>query len=448
MKFELTKSFLEQIEVAVESNDIQFIREKVCPLHYADIAEILDEVELESAQFIYKQLENEQAAEVLVELDEDTRNSFLTSLSNSQIASQVELMDTDDAADFIQDLPDERKEDILSNIEDVEMSSDIASLLSYDEDSAGGLMTTEYICANINWTVAETLENLREQAKEIEHVFTIYAIDDYERLLGTLSLKTFLYAENETLIKDLYAPNPISVRTFVSDKEVANIMEKYDLVVIPVVNQVGVLMGRITIDDVVDVMREDAERDMQLATGVSEKIESRDSVWVITRARLPWLLVGLVGGICGSLVIGNFEGQLGKFPELAFFMPLVAAMGGNVGVQSSALIVQGLANNSLKLNSTLAKIMKEVSVTLVNATALSLLIFSFNFFMSQSYALCFTVSLALFCVIILAGVMGSLIPLILNKYKIDPALAMGPFITTINDILGLLLYFLIGYIFY
>ncbi len=448
MKFELTKSFLEQIEVAVESNDIQFIREEVCPLHYADIAEILDEVDLETAQFIYKQLENEQAAEVLVELDEDTRNNFLASLSNSQIASQVELMDTDDAADFIQDLPDERKEDILSNIEDVEMSSDIASLLSYDEDSAGGLMTTEYICANINWTVAETLENLREQAREIDHVFTIYAIDDYERLLGTLSLKTFLYAENDTLIKDLYAPNPISVRTFVSDKEVANIMEKYDLVVIPVVNQAGVLMGRITIDDVVDVMREDAEREMQLATGVSEKVESRDSVWIITRARLPWLLVGLLGGICGSLIIGNFEGQLGLFPELAFFMPLVAAMGGNVGVQSSALIVQGLANNSLKLNSTFAKVLKEISVTLVNATALSFLIFLYNFFMSESYALCFTVSLALFGVIFLAGILGSLVPLLLHKYKIDPALATGPFITTLNDILGLLLYFLIGYIFY
>ena len=448
MKFELTKSFLEQIEVAVESNDIQFIREEVCPLHYADIAEILDEVDLEAAQFIFKQLENEQAAEVLVELDEDTRNNFLASLSNSQIASQVELMDTDDADYFIQDLPDERKEDILSNIEDVEMASDIASLLTYDEDSAGGLMTTEFICANVNWTVAETLENLREQAREIDHVFTIYAIDDYERLLGTLSLKTFLYAENDTLIKDLYAPNPISVRTFVSDKEVANIMEKYDLVVIPVVNQAGVLMGRITIDDVVDVMREDAEREMQLATGVSEKVESRDSVWVITRARLPWLLVGLVGGICGSLVIGNFEGQLGLFPELAFFMPLVAAMGGNVGVQSSALIVQGLANNSLKFDSTFAKVLKEISVTLVNATALSVLIFIYNFFMSESYALCFTVGLALFCVIFLAGILGSLVPLLLHKYKIDPALATGPFITTLNDILGLLLYFLIGYIFY
>ena len=448
MKFELTKIFLEQIETAVEEQDVQFIVDQICPLHYADIAEILDEVSLEEAQFIFKNLEPDLASEVLVEIDEDVRDSFLESLSNMEIASQVGLMDSDDAADFIQDLSDDRKEEILSQLEDVEHSSDIAALLTFDEDSAGGLMTTEYICANINWTVAQTLENLREQAREIDHVFTIYAIDDHERLLGTLSLKTFLYAENQTLIKDLFAPNPISVNTSDSDKEVAKLMEKYDLVVIPVINQAGVLMGRITIDDVVDVMREDAEREMQLATGVSERIESRDSVWVITRARLPWLLIGLFGGICGAMVIGGFEGQLTKFPQLAFFIPLIAAMGGNVGVQSSALIVQGLANNSLKLDSTWNKIVKEVSVALVNAVVLSSLIFIYNFITSEDYALCFTVSISLFAVIILAGILGSLVPMTLHKYKIDPALATGPFITTLNDILGLLLYFTIGYAFY
>lgn len=448
MKFELTKTFLEQIEKAVEARDVQFVRDEICALHYADIAEIFDEVSLEEAQFIYNNLDPELASEVLVEIDEDVRNRFLESLTNVEIASQVERMDTDDAADFIQDLSDERKEDILSNVEDVEHSSDIAALLTYDEDSAGGLMNTEFICANINWTVGQTLENLREQAREIDHVFTIYTIDDQSRLSGTLSLKTFLYADNQTLIKDLFEPNPISVTTSESDRSVAKLMEKYDLVVIPVVNQAGVLMGRITIDDVVDVMREDAERDMQLATGVSERIESRDSVWIITRARLPWLLIGLFGGICGAMVIGSFEGQLSKFPQLAFFIPMIAAMGGNVGVQSSALIVQGLANNSLKLDSTWSKILKEVSVALVNATVLSSLIFLYNFVSSESYALCFTVSLALFAVIILAGILGTMVPLVLHKYKIDPALATGPFITTLNDILGLLLYFSIGYAFF
>lgn len=448
MKFELTKEFLKEIEDAVTAQDAQFFQERICPLHSVDIAEILDEVDLEQAQYIYRQLDKERAAEVLVELEEDVRDEFLKSLSDDEIAFQVERMDSDDAADFIQDLPEDRKDEILSNIEDIEHSSDIASLLSYDEDTAGGLMAKEFICANINWTVGEALENLREQAQDINYVYTIYTVDEYNRLLGTLSLKTFLYAENSTKIKDLYNDDPISVNASSSDKEVARLMEKYDLVAIPVVNHSGILIGRITIDDVVDVMKEDAERERQLATGVSEKIESKDSVWVITRARLPWLLIGMLGGIFGALVIGNFEGQLDKFPELAFFIPLIAAMGGNIGVQSSSLIVQGLANNSLQFDSTFKKILKEVSVALVNGAVLSTIIFLYNFAFGANYSLCFTVSIALFAVIILAGILGSLVPLLLHRYKIDPALATGPFITTLNDILGLLLYFVIGYAFY
>lgn len=448
MKFELTKEFLTKIENAVANQDAQFFQDEICVLHPVDIAEILDEVNLEQAQYIYRQLDKEHAAEVLVELEEDVRDEFLKSLSDDEIAFQVERMDSDDAADFIQDLPDNRKDEILSNLEDVEHSSDIASLLSYDEDTAGGLMAKEFICANINWTVGEALANLREQAQEINYVYTIYTVDDHQRLLGTLSLKTFLYSDNDTKIKDLFHDDPISVNVTTSDKEVARIMEKYDLVAIPVVNHSGVLIGRITIDDVVDVMKEDAERERQLATGVSEKIESRDSVWIITRARLPWLLIGLLGGICGALVIGTFEGQLDEFPELAFFIPLIAAMGGNIGVQSSALIVQGLANNSLQFDSTFKKILKELSVALVNGLVLSSIIFIYNFIFGANYSLCFTVSIALFAVIILAGILGSLVPLLLHRYKIDPALATGPFITTLNDILGLLLYFVIGYAFY
>ncbi|MCB9188739.1 MAG: magnesium transporter [Flavobacteriales bacterium] len=448
MKFELTKELLKRIEDAIDAQDTQFFQDQICPLHSVDIAEILDEVNLEQAQYIYRQLEKERAAEVLVELEEDVRDEFLKSLTDDEIAFQVERMDSDDAADFIQDLPEERKDEILSNLEDVEHSSDIASLLSYDEDTAGGLMAKEFICANINWTVGEALANLREQAQEIDYVYTIYTVDDHDRLLGTLSLKTFLYAENSTRIADLYSDNPISVKEATKDSEVARMMEKYDLVAIPVVNHSNVLIGRITIDDIVDVIKEDAERERQLATGVSEKIESRDSVWIITRARLPWLLIGLLGGIFGALVIGRFEGQLDRFPELAFFIPLIAAMGGNIGVQSSSLIVQGLANNTLKFDSTIQKILKEVSVALVNGAVLSSIIFIYNFAFGENYSLCFTVSVALFAVIILAGILGSLVPLVLHRYKIDPALATGPFITTLNDILGLLLYFLIGYAFY
>lgn len=448
MKFELTKELLKRIEDAVVAQDTQFFQNEICPLHSADIAEILDGVNLEEAQYIYRQLNKERAAEVLVDLEEDVRDEFLKSLSDDEIAFQVERMDSDDAADFIQDLPEDRKDEILANVEDVEHSSDIAALLTYDEDTAGGLMAKEFICANINWTVGEALANLREQAQEIDYVYTIYTVDDHNRLMGTLSLKTFLYADNNTHIKDLYAEDPISVNASTDDREVARLMEKYDLVAIPVVNHSNVLIGRITIDDVVDVIKEDAERERQLATGVSEKLESHDNIWIITRARLPWLLIGMLGGIFGALVIGRFEGQLDKFPELAFFIPLIAAMGGNIGVQSSSLIVQGLANNTLKFDSTFQKIMKEVGVALINGAVLSSIIFIYNFAFGENYSLCFTVSVALFAVIILAGILGSLVPLVLHRYKIDPALATGPFITTLNDILGLLLYFMIGYAFY
>lgn len=448
MQFKLTKEFLDQISEAVAAGDKEFIALNLVEVHAADIAEIFDQVTLKEAQFIYRELDEELASDVLVELEEDVRDEFLNSLSSEEIAEQIDNMDSDDAADLIQDLPEERKEKILSQLEDAEQASDIVALLGYGEDTAGGLMAKEYIKANVNWTVEECLEELRQQAAEIEYVYTIYVVDNQNKLLGTLSLKTFLYASANTKIEDLYMRDPISVSTEMKDEKVATIMEKYDLVAIPVLNQAGVLVGRITIDDIVDVIKEEAEKDFQMASGISEKVESKDSIWLLTRARLPWLLIGLMGGIFGALVIKNFEGELGQFPVLAFFIPLIAAMAGNVGVQSSAIIVQGLANNSLSYGSTFSKIIKEVGVALVNGGVLASLIFLYNVAFGESWELCFTVSISLFVVIIFAGIFGTLIPLTLHKYKIDPALATGPFITTVNDVIGLLLYFTIGYLIY
>jgi len=448
MKFELTQQYMNDLVKLIDHQDNSALEELLSPLHPADIAEILDEAALEQAQYIYRLLDSEKASDVLVELDADVKNKFLASLTNSEIADQVEHMETDDATDFIQDLSPERQGEILSNIDDIELSEDIAKLLNYEEDTAGALMATEFICAQTDWTIGDALMNLREQAEEIDHVYTIYTIDEHKRLKGTLSLKTFLYSDNDTKIEAVHNPDFISVKATANDSEVIKLMDKYDLVVLPVVNEIGILIGRITIDDVVDAMREDAERDMQLATGVSEKIESKDSPWVITRARIPWLFIGMVGGVLGALVIGNFEGQLGKFPELAFFIPLIAAMGGNVGVQSSALIVQGLANNTLMNDKTASKILKELVVALINGAILSVILFLYTLAIGSGLNLCLTVSISLFSVIILSGIMGTFVPLILNRYKIDPALATGPFITTLNDVLGLLLYFYIGYLFY
>ena len=448
MNFELTKELLQEFSDAAANRNRDFVVEKIQDIHPADIAEILDRVDLIEAQFIYSLLEEEVASAVLVELEEDVRDEFFKSFTIQEIAEQIERMDSDDAADLIQDLPDERKEEVLSRLEDAEQASDIVSLLSYPEDTAGGLMAKEYIKANINWTVEECLEEMRSQAEEIDYVYTIYVVDNQNKLRGTLSLKSFLYAGNNTKVSDLFKEEPISVKTDTPDEEVANMMEKYDLVAIPVLNQANVLVGRITIDDIVDVIKEEADKDFQMASGISENVESKDSIWLLTRARLPWLLIGLVGGILGAVVIKSFEYELGQFPVLAFFIPLIAAMAGNVGVQSSAIIVQGLANNSLSYGSTFSKILKEVGVALINGAVLSSLIFIYNIASGEAWELCFTVSLSLFVVIIFAGVFGTLIPLVLNRYNIDPALATGPFITTINDVVGLLLYFTIGWMIY
>lgn len=448
MQFELTKEFLDDISIAVTEKNTSFVSENISELHPVDIAQIIDQVNLQEAQFIYRQLEDEKASSVLVELEEDIREQFLASFSAKEIAFQLDNIDSDDAADIIQDLPEYRIQRVLSHMEDDEHSDEISKLLEYDEDTAGGLMGSEYIITNINWTIEQSLKELRIQAEETSYVYTIYVVNDENELLGTLSLKSFLYADNKTKIKNLYKIDPIAVTPITTAEEVAQLMEKYDLVAIPVVDYENKLVGRITIDDIVDVIKEEADKDFQMASGISERVDDKDSILILTRARLPWLLVGLFGGILGSLVIGSFDEQLKVLPVLAFFIPLIGAMGGNVGVQSSAIIVQGIANNSLSLDSTSKKILKELGVALINGSILGVIIFAYTFVTGSVLKLSLTISISLFAVIVFAGIFGTLIPLLLHKRKIDPALATGPFITTMNDIIGQLIYFSIAWFFF
>lgn len=448
MQFELTKEFISEISNAINKGDSHFIVSHVNELHPADIAEIMDYVNLQEAQYIYELLDEEQAADVLVEIDEDVRDKFLASLSAKEIAESIENMDSDDATDLIQDLPEKKQEEVLSEIKDESQSSDISDLLAYEEDSAGGIMAKEFVAANSDWTVKEALKMLRKQVEDVDNVYTIYVTNVQSKLLGTLSLKKFLYASDQTLIKDLYRPDPIVVNAMVLAEEVASIMEKYELVVIPVVNDLGVLIGRITIDDALEVIKEEAEKDYQMASGISEKVESSDNILTLSRARLPWLLIGLTGGILGAYVIGGFEDKISEFPVMASFIPLILAMGGNVGVQSSAIIVQSLANNSLEIETIAKKLIKELLVALVNGVICSLIALVFCLFTENDPLLSLTIGVALISVFLYAGLFGTFIPLILNRYKIDPALATGPFITTTNDVIGLLLYFLIGWALY
>ena len=449
MSTELTREYLNELRSIIEIKDDSAALNKLEDLHPADIAEIYEGLSVEEAKYLYLLLDPEKASDVLVELEEDDREKFLKALPSDVIASQfIDHMDSDDAADVIGDLAEEKKQEVLLHIDDVEQAGDIVDLLGYDEDSAGGLMAKELIRVNENWGVATCIREMRKQAEDLDEIYYIYVVSDENVLLGILSLKALLLASASTQVKDIFDEEVRSVQTDTPSEEVAQIMEKYDLIVLPVTDSIGRLMGRITIDDVVDVIRDEAERDYQLASGITTDVETTDSPARLSRARLPWLIIGLLGGIVVAAVIGRFEEDIQINPEMAFFIPLIAAMAGNVGIQSSAIIVQGIASNSLGLESTSRKLFKELIVALLNGLILSGILFLYNYFISKNLALTFTVSSSLFVVIIFAALFGTLIPLLLNRMKIDPALATGPFITTMNDIMGLFIYFLMGRLLY
>jgi len=446
---EISREFVDELRESIKENDEKKALQLLTDFHAADIAELYRDLSIEEARYLYLLLDGDRASDVLAELDEDDRNRFLDVLPGEVIAQKfIDHMDSDDAADVIGDLSEDKKQEILLHIEDLEQAGDIVDLLGYDEDTAGGLMAKEMIIVNENWTILTCLKEMANQADAVDEVYYVYVIDNNRKLKGIVSLKQMLLSNNATKVQTIIEDDIIWVNTSTPGEEVAQIMEKYDLVAIPVVDSLGRLVGRITIDDIVDFIREEAERDYQMASGLTDEVEARDKVLYITRVRLPWLLIGLVGGIFGALVLGRFEGSLKVYPEMAFFIPLIAAMGGNVGIQSSAIIVQGLANNTLKGESTLKRLSKEFLVALFNGLILATLIFVYNFFVSDSFALTLTVSVALLSVIVFAALFGTFIPLILDRVKVDPALATGPFITTMNDIIGLLIYMLIGRLLY
>jgi magnesium transporter len=448
MRFTLTKEFMELVRQKIVEQDSLWVKDNVLELHYADVAEILDALSNEEAKYIYFLVDEDTQADILMELDEDVRDRFLASLTTKEIADQLENLDSDDAADILGELSDEQIHEVISQMEDDEAAEDIVDLLNYDENTAGGLMQKEFIQANVNWTVDRAIVELRRQAEDVEKVYNIYVVDDLNKLVGLLSLKRVLFANPKTIISEIYqSKNVISLKTSDSDEEVAKIMEKYDLVAIPVVDFQNKLVGRITLDDVVDIIKEEADKDFQLASGISERIESNSSIWRISRARLPWLLIGMVGGIFSAQVISQFESGLSLVPSLAFFIPLITATGGNVGVQSSAIVVQSLAKGNDHFGSIMQKLLKEGLVGLLNGILLSLLIYGIAFVFASS-TLGFVVSISLLVVVIFAAIIGTLIPLLLHKNNIDPALATGPFITTLNDVLGLFIYFTVGMLLY
>lgn len=448
MRFNLTKEFIDQTKAAIAANDSDWLKINVLELHFADIAEVLHPLTNDEAKFVYFLMDEDQQAEVLMELEEDVRDRFLASLSSQEIATQLENLDSDDAADILGELSDKKVQEVISLMQDDEAADDIVDLLKYKDGTAGSLMQKEFIKARVNWPIDRALLELRRQAEDVKRVYSIYVVDDADRLLGVLSLKEMLYSKPKTKIADIFQDkNIISVKTNEVTEVVSKTMDKYGLVAVPVVDLQNKLVGRITIDDIVEYIKEEADKDFQLATGISEKVEHTSSVWKISRARLPWLIIGMLGGTMSAHVISGFEEQISKVTALAFFIPLITAMGGNVGVQSSAIVVQSLAKGNDIFSNIFKKVGKELLVAMLNGILLSTIIYGIGIFFEGS-KLAIVVSLSLFTVIIFASIFGVLIPLGLKKLKVDPALAIGPFVTTLNDIVGLFIYFTIGVMLY
>ncbi len=410
-----------------------------------DIADIFWDIELDDAKFLIKIVDKSKAVSIINSLDEELQQRFLKGYQAKEIADDViSFLDSDDAVDILNLLPVRKAEEVLSFLDDQEYAKNLVSMLYYDDNVAGGLMAKELIKVKYNWTVSQCIEEIRKQAEEVTNVHSVYVVQDNDILNGVVSLKDIVLAKAHTSVIEITNTDLIYVNAYVAGEEVASLMNKYSLIAVPVVDSMKRLIGRITIDDVVDFIKEEADKDFQLQAGLSESVESDDKVWILSRARLPWLMVGLLGGLGSSALISNFEGDISTLPQMAFFMPIVAAMGGNAGVQSSAIIVQGLANNTLVSKTILPKLGKEFTVSLLNGLICSAILLSWNLMIGHSYNLSMVVSLALITVIIFASLLGTITPLLLNKIKVDPALATGPFITTLNDIIGLGVYFILG----
>ena len=440
--FKLSNELINNISDLILRKNNKEIKNIVKNLHYADLAELVNELSFNDSIYLIKLIDSDKTSDVLTELDDDVREKILKELSEKEIAVEIKELDSDDAVDILSELPDEKKEKVISLIKDENITENIRELLKYDEDSAGGLMAKELISVNENWSVLKCLREIRKQAKDITRVHSIYVLNKKEELIGRLSLKDLIMSPSKKKIKQIYIPKVDYVNVNDSGEDVVKLMTKYDLEAIPVVNDNRKLLGRITIDDIVDFIKDEAEEDYLLAAGVSNDVEADDSIFELSKARLPWLILGLLGGLGSVFILESFEEIMASesLRALFFYTPLIAAMAGNVGVQSSAIVVQGLANDLIK-GSVFRRLFKEVSLTILNGIILSLLIIGFGQIINQPIEMSLTISASMICVIVVAALIGTAVPIILNKLDIDPAIATGPFITTGNDVIGILLFF-------
>jgi magnesium transporter len=447
-QFELSREYVDRLQQAIDEHDKRFIVSTLQGVNPADISTLLLEFSTEDSKYVLDILDNETSAEVINDLDEDIRAKFLKNFESAEIATMLNELDSDDAVDIINELPLKDREEVIASLDNREKADNILDLLRYEEDVAGGLMAKELIKVNENWSVKQCIEEIRRQAENVEKIYSVYVVSDTNKLIGRVSLKRIILADDHIQVKELYEDDVIAVETYMDEVDVAEIMRKYDLESVPVVNVQGKLMGRITIDDIVDVITELAEEERQMMAGISEDVEEDDSVWMLTRARLPWLIIGMFGGLLGAQFIGVFEKDILLVPAMAFFIPLITATGGNVGIQSSSIVLQSLASKSVFDNSFVKRMTKVILVALLNGIVIAGIVMGMNLILGQDLTLALVVSIALFGVVLIASLMGTITPLILDRFGINPAIASGPFITTANDLLGLLVYFSVAHLLY
>jgi magnesium transporter len=445
----IDKDYIKLIKELMSKGSLNELNNLLVQLHPEDLLVLIHQLSIEERLSILSQIDRPILLKVLVNLDEPTRELFFDSYSASEIANDfIEHMDSDDAAFVLAQLSENTKDEVLNNLSDIDYASQLLALLSYKENTAGSLMAVELVKTSLSASVKSCIEEIRKQAENVNSIYVVYVVDDFERLVGLITLKNLILASPESSIAEVCNKQVISVPTSATIEEISNTTRKYDLVVLPVVDAIGRLVGRITVDDVVEIMHDEADEDYQLMSGITEDVVSTDKVWVLSRARLPWLVIGLLGGIASSRFLELYEDQIRIHPEMAFFMPLIAAMGGNAGVQSSAIVVQGLVNDTLGSKNIIQKILKESRVALLNGLICSVIILLYGYFFAPNSNMSGVVALALMTVIVFASIFGTMVPMLLHKLKIDPAIATGPFITTTNDLLGIAIYFSLGHWFY
>jgi len=449
LPFEVSPAYLEWVREAVAQDAYDTVQESMAEANAVDILTVLYELDTEESKYILKLLDKEKAADVIVEIEEEDQTAFLRNFAPSELANFIDYLDSDDGADILNRLPIQTREEVIDRMQNAERAHYVKDLIRYEEDRAGGLMAKELIKVDVNWTILQCIEEIRRQAEKVDKLYSVYVVDDKDHLLGKVSLKRIILSQDQTRIADIYDSEIISVPTFMEEEEIAEIMQKYDLEVVPVIDVLERLVGRITIDDIIDVITEMAEEERQLMSGISGDVEERsDSVWQLSRARLPWLIIGMLGGLMGARFIGIFEADIVLVPAMAFFIPLITATGGNVGIQSSSLVVQSLATSSVFGDQLAKRLVKVLIVALINGLSLGVLVLGFNLIFGEELRLAGVVAIALFSVVLLASFMGTLTPLVLNRFGVNPALASGPFITTANDLLGLAVYFSVAHLLY